>query len=52
MSDEAAYQTRYCAFVDIVGFTSLISDLGRGVLTPDTVGDLLRSVHKQPTHWE
>lgn len=49
------YEIRYCAFVDILGFTELSSALDRGTTTYEHVRDLLRKVHatalKPPADW-
>jgi hypothetical protein len=43
-----AYETRYCAFVDILGFTSVIADLEKGSITFDYLREVLSSVHEPP----
>jgi hypothetical protein len=44
------YSERYCAFVDILGFSELIARLTPGDGTFAQVRDLLRVVHKPPGH--
>jgi hypothetical protein len=39
------YEQRYCAFVDILGFSELINNLSQGTISSDTLRDLLRIVH-------
>ena len=39
------YEARYCAFVDILGFTGLVADLNAGRLTVPEMRDLLKEVH-------
>ena len=43
------YQDRYCAFVDILGFKELISDLDKGRITFEQIRELLRFAH-EPHH--
>jgi hypothetical protein len=42
---EVTYQERYCAFIDILGFTQLISDLGRGRARYEDIRSILSRVH-------
>lgn len=42
------YQIRYCAFVDILGFSGMIKELEGGQLTHDQIADMLYSVHRPP----
>src|SRR2546421_4304136 len=44
MSD-TDYPERYCAFVDILGFSTLIDDLGKGSITATKVQELLADFH-------
>jgi hypothetical protein len=39
------YQDRYCAFVDILGFKELISDLDKGRIKFEEIRELLRFAH-------
>jgi hypothetical protein len=39
------YETRFCAFVDILGFKSLVRG---GAMTPDNILQILRSVRELP----
>lgn len=43
-----SYQTRYCAFVDILGFTAAIRDLDRGSMGYEELRTILRAVHEPP----
>lgn len=43
------YQIRYCAFVDILGFTGLVSELEKGTVLPETLRDILGEIHKPPS---
>jgi|SRR5208282_935039 len=43
---EAAYEERYCAYIDILGFADLMSDLRRGKVTYEAIRDVLRRIHK------
>jgi hypothetical protein len=42
------YETRYCAFVDILGFKGIVRDLERGRITYEALRDMLRTVHRPP----
>ncbi|WP_421996974.1 hypothetical protein [Reyranella sp.] len=42
------YETRYCAFVDILGFRSLIRELDSGSVDVSTMRDILYRVHGRP----
>jgi hypothetical protein len=42
------YDTRYCAFVDILGFSELIDKLDRNETSPDVLQSLLTKVHNPP----
>ena len=44
----ASYSQRYCAFIDILGFGSLISDLERGKVSADEIHGVLSMVHARP----
>lgn len=44
---DPTYEERYCAFVDILGFSEIMAHLGSGVVSFETVRDLLRSVYKK-----
>jgi hypothetical protein len=46
---EPAYEERYCAFVDILGFQGLVAELNRGALVVDQVRELLRAI-QSPSH--
>jgi len=41
----SAYEERYCAFVDILGFSELVAEIKSGRSSADSVRDLLRVVH-------
>lgn len=43
---ERKYEIRYCAFLDILGFTDLISNIGKGDIDFDVVRALLRTIHE------
>jgi hypothetical protein len=49
------YGSRYCAFVDVLGFRSLIADLGKGSISVQEMRDLLTIVHDSSgadhKHW-
>jgi hypothetical protein len=50
MSKDSSYDVRYCAFVDILGFRNLISDLNQGKLQPNSLRQLLRRISEaQPS---
>lgn len=42
------YEQRYCAFIDILGFTQLIDRLRQDVAQAATLRDLLQTVHRPP----
>jgi hypothetical protein len=42
------YKDRYCAFVDILGFSELMSELDTGAITETTIKGLLDSIHRPP----
>src|SRR5206468_7875520 len=42
------YETRYCAFVDILAFRSLIKELDSGKVDVSTMRDILYRVHGRP----
>lgn len=46
---EAAYSERYCAYIDILGFSSLISELDRGKVKVAEIHKVLSSVHAPPS---
>lgn len=48
MDKEITYTQRYCAFIDILGFTNLIGDIRREKVSFGKIRDLLRKVH-EPT---
>jgi hypothetical protein len=43
------YDRRYCAFIDILGFSELIQTLDRGDTSPEFMRDLLSKVHNPPS---
>jgi hypothetical protein len=43
------YQERYCAFVDILGFSTLVERLSNGTTSFEALRDLLRIIHEPPT---
>jgi hypothetical protein len=45
----AQYEQRYCAFVDILGFSELIGRLAQGATPVDALRKLLGTVHAEPT---
>lgn len=47
MSD--TYEQRYCAFIDILGFSELIETLGTGAVSLEHLRVLLTKVHNPPT---
>jgi hypothetical protein len=49
--EERAYEQRYCAFLDILGFSDLIADIGRGRVEYHVVRELLRKIH-QPSKYD
>lgn len=42
------YNERYCAFVDILGFSDLMRELSSGAITEITIKGLLDSIHRPP----
>jgi hypothetical protein len=46
---ETQYEERYCAFVDILGFSDLIGEIRNGKARFETVRDLLEKIHKPRT---
>ncbi|MGJ5051821.1 hypothetical protein ACQR09_32490 [Bradyrhizobium oligotrophicum] len=46
---EKAYADRYCAYIDILGFSSLIGDIRKGKSPFEHVRDLLQIVHEPTT---
>lgn len=44
--EERKYEQRYCAFLDILGFTNLIGEVGKGDIGFEVVRDLLRNIHE------
>jgi hypothetical protein len=48
MADGGTYDQRYCAFIDILGFSALIGDIARHKTTFERVWELLQIVH-EPT---
>jgi hypothetical protein len=40
------YEERYCAFIDILGFTELISNIRRGHIRFEAVRDVLNRIHE------
>jgi hypothetical protein len=42
------YAERYVAFIDILGFRAILSQLESGTLHPSSIKALLRSVHRRP----
>jgi hypothetical protein len=49
--EERKYEERYCAFIDILGFTELIADIGRGRVGFEVVRDVLHEIH-EPRNFE
>jgi hypothetical protein len=45
---ESAYQERYCAYVDIIGFRGLINGLREAPSNFETLRSLLQKVHSRP----
>jgi hypothetical protein len=45
MTDDSPYQERYCAYVDILGFTELVGDIHAGKVKFAAVRDLLQQIH-------
>lgn len=50
MADEPNYGPRYCAFVDILGFSDLVVGLGQGTTNFKLLKDLLSTVHTPRGH--
>jgi len=46
------YETRYCAFVDILGFSGLIQQLKSDAISFERLHDLLKVVHARPTEYQ
>jgi hypothetical protein len=46
MVETKKYETRYCAFLDILGFTDLIGNIGNEGFGFEVVRDLLRKIHE------
>jgi hypothetical protein len=44
----ASYKERYCAFIDILGFSGLISDLDRGKVSVAEIHRVLSAIHARP----
>jgi hypothetical protein len=40
------YETRYCAFLDILGFSELIANIGKAGIGFEVVRELLQKIHK------
>jgi len=51
VEEERTYELRYCAFLDILGFTDLIGDIARGHIEFEVVRELLRKIH-QPSKYD
>lgn len=49
MTDQANYSERYCAFVDILGFSELIKELRAGATNFEALKALLQKVHSPGT---
>jgi hypothetical protein len=47
-SADVSFTERYCAFIDILGFSGLISDLDRGKISVDEIHRVLSAVHARP----
>jgi hypothetical protein len=45
---DATYETRYCAFIDILGFSELIEKLDRGETPFASLQALLEKIHNPP----
>ena len=43
---DAAYEERYCAYLDILGFADLMADLRSGNVKFEAIRDVLKRVHK------
>jgi hypothetical protein len=43
-----AYEERYCAYVDILGFTDLVAKLKSGTISPESISKALRVIHEHP----
>lgn len=46
------YEVRYCAFVDILGFSELVRRLEQGTISFTSLQDLLRIVHAPPSEYQ
>lgn len=46
--NDIAYGVRYCAFIDILGFSEMIGRLRSNVIQPVVLRDLLHTVHQTP----
>jgi hypothetical protein len=46
------YELRYCAFVDVLGFSELVRRLDKGVMTPAEMRELLDIVHAPPSEYQ
>ena len=44
----AEYTDRYCAFVDILGFRELVSQLGNSISKVESLRNTLATIHQQP----
>jgi hypothetical protein len=45
---ESHYEQRYCAFVDILGFSQLVKEVARGSVEFDFICDLVERMHNPP----
>jgi hypothetical protein len=45
MTKEPRYEERYCAYVDVLGFTQLVSQMRNGTIKAESLRDLLKQVH-------
>jgi hypothetical protein len=43
---DAAYEERYCAYIDILGFADLMADLRSGNIKFEAIRDILKRIHK------
>ncbi len=46
MLGQTTYEPRYCAYVDILGFSQLIEDLNRGTISFEALRDVLATIHR------
>lgn len=46
MAKQINYEERYCAFIDILGFSALISSIGKDRTSYETIRDLLQQVYR------